>query len=346
MASLSRPFEETPMHIKKIIPLDFESTKVVPESHVWQETDGFPSNCDILQFDEENSKSSIPVIDLMAPNVVELIGHACETWGTFHIINHGIPSSFVEDVESQARRLFALPIEQKLKALRTAGGSAGYGAPRMSKFFTQRLWHEGFTVVGSAVDHAKELWPHDHQAFCDVVENYQNKMKELAGQILLLILKSLDVSEEDLSWKLPMSEDILQLNSFPACPHPESTFGLAPHTDSMLLTILHQSDKGLQIFRDGFGWATVPPIPGAFVVNLGNIMDILSNGKFARVLHRVLVNQSKHRISVAYFYSPPIESQVAPLAKFKSPIYRSLTVKEFLQMRAKHLEDAISVIRI
>ncbi|XP_027180246.1 gibberellin 3-beta-dioxygenase 1-like [Coffea eugenioides] len=178
------------------------------------------------------------------------------------------------------------------------------------------------------------------------METYQKMMNSLAYQLLLLMLKWLEVSEDELNWKLSMSQDALLLNSFPAYPDPKSTIGLAPHTDSLLITVLYQSNEGLQIFRDGFRWVTVSPIEGALVVNLGNLMDILSNGKFSGILHRAFVNQIRHRISVAYFCYPPIDSQVAPFAKSECPIYSSLTVKEYLVIRAKHMEDALSVIRI
>lgn len=164
MATILQAYEEVPMQQKHIIPLDFESTKVVPESHVWTEKDDFPSD-DTFQSDDEKSKSPIPVIDLMAPNAVELIGHACETWGVFQLTNHGISSSLIDDVESQARRLFALPTEQKLKVLRSARGTTGYGCARMTQFLSKSLWHEGFTIAGCPVDHARKLWPHDHRAF-------------------------------------------------------------------------------------------------------------------------------------------------------------------------------------
>lgn len=187
------------------------------------------------------------------------------------------------------------------------------------------------------------------------MENYQKQMKALAYKILILMLKSIGVSEEELNWKSSSSsssssmaaesESALQLNSFPTCPDPTIAIGLADHTDSMLFTILHQSPtKGLQIFKDGIGWITVPPVAGPFVVNTGDLLHIYSNGKFPSVRHRVLVNKDRHRYSVGFFYGPSSNSRIAPLDK--CPIYRSVTVKEFLSLKAKYLADAISLMRI
>ncbi|CAI9094431.1 OLC1v1030172C1 [Oldenlandia corymbosa var. corymbosa] len=343
MATLSDAYKVIPMTLKHIIPPDFESLKRVPDSHVWPQTDvDLP-----LQDDDEKPERSIPVIDLMAPNAVELIGHACEDWGAFQLTNHGISTNLIDEVESQARRLFVLPTIEKLKVLRSTDGMTGYGASRMAQSFPKLLWHEGFTIMGSPLHHAQQLWPHDHQVFCDLMENYQKKMKELAHQLLLVMLKWLQVSEEDLKWTFSMAQGSLQLNSYPACPNPKSTIGLAPHTDTMLVTILHQSDPGLQIFNGkSRSWVTVLPVAGALVVNLGNLLQIFSNGKFQSAMHRALVNQYRHRISMAYFYVPPADSMVGPFARFERPVYRTLVLKEYLQIRHEHREDSLSVIRI
>lgn len=96
---------------------------------------------------------------------MDLIGHACEKWGAFQLKNHGIPFGVIEDVEEEAKRLFALPTEQKLKALRSPGGATGYGRARISPFFPKFMWHEGFTIIGSPSHDAKKIWPNDYARF-------------------------------------------------------------------------------------------------------------------------------------------------------------------------------------
>ncbi|KAJ8542085.1 hypothetical protein K7X08_016951 [Anisodus acutangulus] len=342
--TLQEAYKENPINIQHILPIDFHSIQQVPDSHLWPKINNFQAS-----LDEKNP--NVPVIDLLAPNVVELIGHACKTWGVFQVVNHGVCSKLLDEAESQARRLFALPAEQKVRVLRSAGGATGYGAARITPFFSKFMWHEGFTVMGSPLDHARELWPHDYQYFCDVMENYQKKMKALSCQLWLLILKHLEASQEYLN----SSELIgaLQLNSYPCCPNPNHAIGLAPHTDSLFLTILHQTSntKGLQILKNGHGWTSISPVSDeALVVNVGDLLHILSNGEFPTVYHRVLVNKTKHRVSLAYFFGPPADSLVVPLISSKDvgvvvPTYRSLTVKEYVSLKAKHLEKAFSFIR-
>lgn len=184
------------------------------------------------------------------------------------------------------------------------------------------------------------------------MDNYQKKMKSLAYKILLITLKALGVSEEDQknisSSFLYQSDGALQLNSYPSCPNPSRAIGLPPHTDSLLLTILHQNDtNGLQVLQEGIGWVQIVPVPGALVVNIGDLLHILSNAYFPTVYHRVVPNETSHRLTVAYFYGPPADSVVAPLPKLlRPPRFRAVTVKEYIGLKSKHLEEALSLIQI
>ncbi|KAG8375508.1 hypothetical protein BUALT_Bualt10G0107100 [Buddleja alternifolia] len=348
--TLSQAYRDTTLQLKHIIPLDFHSIHELPESHAWTQADEISSEKRACQTRVEE-EPSIPVIDLSSPTVVELVGSACQRWGMFQVTNHDVSLSLVHDVEAHAQRLFALPADRKIKALRSPNGATGYGVARISSFFSKLMWHEGFTIMGSAVEHAKELWPNEYEEFCDSMDNYQKKMKSLAHKILLLILKALGLDEEDQemtsSAYLYQSEGALQLNSYPSCPNPNRAIGLAPHTDSLLLTILHQNDtNGLQIFQDGMGWMSVPPVSGALLVNVGDLMHILSNTRFPTVYHRVVPNETRHRFSMAYFYGPPTDSIVAPLSKFQFPRFRPVTVKEYIGLKSKHLEKALHLLRI
>ncbi|KAL8521943.1 hypothetical protein ACS0TY_012194 [Phlomoides rotata] len=343
--SLSQAYRDTHLHPKHIIPIDFGSTRDLPESHQWTRAEDFSSQKCI------HDHESVPIIDLEAPNVVEHVRNACQEWGMFQVTNHRVPSTLVDDVEAHARRLFALPVEQKLKALRSPSGAAGYGVARISPFFSKLMWHEGFTIMGSAVDHAKLLWPHQYQEFCDAMENYQKEMKSLAYKILLIIIKALGVDEEDqeriYSSFHNQSDAALQLNSYPSCPNPSRAIGLAPHTDSLLLTILHQNyTNGLQNFQENTGWIPIPPVKGALVINIGDLMHIYSNARFPTVYHRVIPNETDHRFSVAYFYAPPADSIVEPLSELSLRRFRPVTVREYLGLKSKHLQKALSLLRI
>lgn len=184
----------------------------------------------------------------------------------------------------------------------------------------------------------------------NIMMEFRKEMKPVADQLLHYLLKSLDISDEDIKiWAASTNkvQGPIQLNSYPPCPDPSRVLGLAPHTDTMLLTILNQCQiPGLQVFRDDVGWISVPPVPGALTVNVGDILHILSNGKFQSVYHRVTVSEKKHRISIVYLLGPSVDSHIEPLNKLEKPLYRSMSVKDFLVIKAKHNEKALSFVKM
>lgn len=193
-----------------------------------------------------------------------------------------------------------------------------------------------------------------------IIEEYQLEMKRLAGRLMWLMLGSLGITEEDITWVADNNGvecskddvcDALQLNYYPTCPEPDRAMGLAAHTDSTLFTILYQNNtSGLQVLREGDGWIMVPPLPGALVINVGDLLHILSNGLFPSILHRVVVNRTSHRLSVAYLHGPPSSVEISPLKKLTGPahppLYRPVTWTEYLGTKAKHFNKALSSVRL
>lgn len=154
---LTDAFRAHPVHLHQKL-LDFTSLQELPDSYKWTQPDEHPS-CDSF------ITESVPVIDLLDPNALQKIGHACKTWGVLQVTNHGIPTGLLDKIESASKSLFSLPIEQKLKAARSPDGFTGYGLARISSFFSKLMWYEGFTIVGSPLEHFRHLWPQDYIKF-------------------------------------------------------------------------------------------------------------------------------------------------------------------------------------
>ena len=182
----------------------------------------------------------------------------------------------------------------------------------------------------------------------------------LAEKLMWLVLGSLGISTQDVKWAASPNganpfkgaSGAIQLNSYPACPDPSRAMGLAAHTDSTLLTILHQSNtSGLQVFREWAGsWVMVPPILGGLVINIGDLLHILSNGLYPSVYHRAVVNKARHRLSVAYLYGPASDVRIQPVPKLSDgdspPLYRAVTWSEYLGIKAKHFDKTLSLVRL
>ncbi|XP_047306643.1 gibberellin 3-beta-dioxygenase 1-like [Impatiens glandulifera] len=349
MGSLREAYKDNPLELHHITPLDFSSFQSLPDSHAWVDRDHQPLS---------DKDSSLRVIDLADPDVVKLVSRECEKWGMFLIKGHDISPELLEEVETETRRLFSRSAIEKVKVMREPGGATGYGAARIASFFDKAMWHEGFTIMGSSlVEHAKVLWPNDYQRFCDVMDRYQLKMKELSLKLLVLILKSIEGLSHDVitKWvdvihKSGTNTNAMQLNSYPPCPDPNRALGMAPHTDSLLLTVLHQTGgDGLQILPSGYQarWTKVSPRHGELIVNVGDLIHIISNGRIPSCRHRVKVANKRHRYSMAYFCGMPLDMVVKPfISKAEFARYREVTVKEYVQLKAKSLDKALSSIRI
>ncbi|XWS59431.1 hypothetical protein CRYUN_Cryun08bG0121200 [Craigia yunnanensis] len=124
---------------------------------------------------------------------------------------------------------------------------------------------------------------------------------------------------------------------YPYCPQPDLTLGLTPHTDPGTITVLLQNQvSGLQV-KHGEEWVDVKPLSGALIINIADLLQIISNGQYNSVQHRVRANSCEEpRISVVEFlnFSKWEESGYGPLAELvsaeKPPRYRQFTKAEFL----------------
>ncbi|XP_077216440.1 gibberellin 3-beta-dioxygenase 1-like [Tasmannia lanceolata] len=332
--------------------IDLSSAQYVPDSHTW------PTLNDSLSTESSTFKS-VPVIDLDDPNVFKSLGNACEEWGMFHLTNHGVPISLLEAIDYQGGRLFSLPLEEKLKVAQGPDGLKGYGLKHIFCFFAKLLWYEGFAIVGSPMEHARQLWPQDYKQFCDVIEEYDKEMEKLAEKLMGLLLKYLDINKEDVKWLEPTggesktgSSAALQMNYYPKCPDPNRAMGLGQHTDSCMLTILHQSNTtGLQLLRaEDLAWVPVPPLPGALLINVGDLLHILSNGRFQSPVHRAVVNQTRARFSMAYLWGPPEDVEISPFPKLVGPerplLYGAVSWNEYLRIKENNFDNGLAAIRI
>ncbi|CAK9179613.1 unnamed protein product [Ilex paraguariensis] len=168
------------------------------------------------------------------------------------------------------------------------------------------------------------------------MEAYSIEVKNLAMNILTFIAKALKLEVGDTRVLFEEGMQGMRINYYPPCPQPESVIGLTPHSDSGGLTILLQVSEieGLQIKKDGI-WIPVVPLPNAFTVNIGDILEIVTNGIYRSIEHRAVVNSKKERLSVAAFLSPKLDGDLGPapsLINEQTPaLFKRIGVADFFR---------------
>ena len=102
------------------------------------------------------------------------------------------------------------------------------------------------------------------------------ELKSLAMNLILKMGNVLNINDEEMKNFFENGLQVMRMNYYPPCPQPEKVVGLTPHSDGPALTILLQINEveGLQIKKDGV-WIPVTPLPNAFIVNVGDSMEVI-----------------------------------------------------------------------
>ncbi|CAJ1931355.1 unnamed protein product [Sphenostylis stenocarpa] len=302
------------------------------------------------QLSAVTSLDSIPIIDLSGRTcndgnpssslLIQKISNACEEYGFFQIVNHGVPEQVCNKMVTAITDLFNLPPEQR-KHLYTADHTK---KTTLYNYYLHveggekvKMWSECFGHSWYPSEDIISFLPQEiGTQYCEAFSEYAREIGSLVRRVLGLISVGLGL-KEDCMVKILGDEPRLraQANFYPPCPDPELTLGLPVHTDFNALTVVLQSQvSGLQVIKDG-KWIAVPAVPNAFVINLGDQIQVLSNGRFKSVHHRAVTNKFGPRVSMAMFYSPNLDTIIGPIEELVDeehpPRYRRYHFSEFLQ---------------
>jgi isopenicillin N synthase-like dioxygenase len=267
---------------------------------------------------------------------------AAETVGFFQLVNHGVPDELLSEMLASVRRFNEAPPEAKLpyytrdarRKLRFNSNFDLFQSPAAN-------WRDTlFCEAAPEPPRAEELPP----AVRHVMLEYGGAAREVAARVLALLSEALGLSPGHLAGMGCAEGLSLVCNYYPPCPEPDLTLGCSAHSDPSFLTVLLQdahAQGGLQALLAS-GWVDVPPVPGALLVNVGDLLQLVSNGRFRSVEHRVVANRSRDtaRVSVACFFNADIARSTrlyGPIEKLITSgdgpgraLYRSVTVPEFL----------------
>ncbi|BAF13888.1 Os03g0860600 [Oryza sativa Japonica Group] len=301
----------------------------------------------LLLDDAEEDADVIPVIDLQADvdrgHLVGQVRAAAQCVGFFQVVNHGIPGELLEEMLAAVRRFNEQPAEGKKAWYSRDSGRRVKFNSNFDLFQSPAAnWRDTLLLEltprpGPA---AEEIPP----ACRGVVGEYVEAVQRLGGALLELLSEALGLPPEYLGG-LGGGLATMAAHYYPPCPEPHLTLGTTRHSDPSFLTVLLQESKGLQVLmRQRQRWVDVPPVAGALVVNIGDLLQLVSNDLFRSVEHRVLATTAaaEPRLSVACFFRPDYACTrvYAPVTTTPPPpLYRSTTMPEFLShYRAKGLD--------
>ncbi|CAK7329800.1 unnamed protein product [Dovyalis caffra] len=175
----------------------------------------------------------------------------------------------------------------------------------------------------------------------EVCEEYAKELEKLAYKLLGLIALSLGLPQNRFHGFFKDQISFVRLNHYPPCPVPHLALGISRHKDAGALTILAQDDVGgLEVKRKTDGkWLWVKPTPNAYIINVGDIIQVWSNETYESVEHRMIVNSEKERFSIPFFFNPAHYTIVKPLEELtneRNPAkYRSYNWGKFFVTKKK-----------
>ncbi|KAE8660145.1 cullin-1 isoform 1 [Hibiscus syriacus] len=218
---------------------------------------------------------------------------ACEEWGFFQVLNHGVDLNVLENMEKLAKDFFMLPLHEKQKHPMAPGTVQGYGQAFVFSENQKLDWCNMFAL--------------GVEPSCIRNQN--------SGHRVRLTSVSLGLEGEVFEEMFGEAVQAARMNYYPPCSRPDLVLGLSPHSDGSALTVLQQgkdSTVGLQILKVQT-WLPVQPIQNEFVINIGDTLEVLTNGKYKSVEHRAVTHKEKDRLSIVTFYAPSYKIELGPM---------------------------------
>lgn len=287
----------------------------------------------------------IPIIDLSGceegdrrTEIVEQVRVASENWGFFQVVNHEIPTSLLDETMDCVRMFHEQDSEVKMK-LYSRDRTKRVKFESNIDLYQSRVanWRDTLTLsmlVSNDLDHEEV------PAVCrETILEYIKYVTKLGDTLMEILSEALGLKPDHLKDMECGHGRTFVCHYYPPCPEPELTIGSSKHTDPSFLTLLLQDHiGGLQVHHRN-QWAGVPHVPGGLVVNIGDLLQIISNDKFKSIDHRVLANHDGPRISVACFFTgvtvPP--KMYGPIKELslksdgRPPVYKDFLVSEYIE---------------
>lgn len=235
-------------------------------------------------------------------------------------------------LERMTKEHYSKCMEQKFKEM-----VASKGLENAESEINDVDWESTFFLRHRPVSNISEI--------PDLDDEYRKVMKEFAGETEKLAEQLLDLLCENLGLEKGYLKKVFhrtngptfgtKVSSYPPCPKPDLIKGLRAHTDGGGIILVYQDDKvsGLQLLKDG-RWVDVPPMKHSIVVNLGDQLEVITNGKYKSVKHRVIARKDANRMSITSYYNPGSDAVIypAPALVEKCPAYPKFMFEDYMKL--------------
>jgi len=255
--------------------------------------------------------------------------HAAHDVGFFYVVGHGVPPEVTDGVMAAAREFFALPIEQRLEIenvnSRHFRGYSRVGTERTGGAADQReqidVGPERQAIADIPADKpylrlvGPNQWPSAAPGLRPAVLGWLSEAERVAREVLRALSAALGQDETYFdAWFDDEAYPHVKVVRYPAREQVDSDQGVGAHKDYGWLALLLQDDLGgLQVEAADGSWIDARPVPGAFVVNIGELLEVATQGYLRATRHRVVSPAGRERFSIPFFLDPRLDAVVEPL---------------------------------
>lgn len=279
--------------------------------------------------------NSLPIIDYSGylhggsedrARVIREIHDACTEIGFFYLTGHGIPQELIDDIFAASAEFFAIPAGEKEdvrltesfrghKPLEMSAGFDGERKPGGAELFTVGTdVPEGDPLHGQ-LGYAANPWPKAMPSLQPRVMKYFDAVSEVCSKLMSALAEGLDIDPAFFEHKYQKPTSSCVLLHYPPLPGeaPPGMERSVEHTDWGSLTMLYQDNcGGLEVKNVDGEWIEAPPLEGAYVVNIADMLQRWSNDRFVSTPHRAINRSGKDRYSIGVFYNPQSDAIVDP----------------------------------
>ncbi|KAJ6842325.1 1-aminocyclopropane-1-carboxylate oxidase 1-like [Iris pallida] len=277
----------------------------------------------------------IPVINLEEMNgekraeTMSLLHEACAKWGFFWVENHGISNELMDKV----KKLVNLHYEESMKESFYGSELAKGLGSKLHTTNADADWESSFFIRHQPNPSINGV-PNLNKTLCEAMKEYADQLTKLAETLAEGMSENLGLESNYLKKAFSEPSTGTKVAIYPQCLKPELVIGLRAHTDAGGIILLLQDDTvpGLEFFKDGEWVPITPTKDNKIFVNLGDQLEVVSNGIYKSIWHRVLADKDGSRLSIATFYNPGANAIISPAPKLSYPVQYSF--KDYLNFYA------------